>query len=330
MATVHYCTYFDHRYLSLGVALHASLRRHCQPFCLWVLCLTDECYTALVALALPDVMPLRLQDLEAHDAELLACKFGRNTIEYYFTSTPALMAWLLATRPEIDVLTYLDSDLFFFDRPNFLFDLFEGYSTLIVPHNFSKRNRHFLEKSGTYNVGWLTFRRDSDGIACLQWWRQRCLETVAGKDGQCGDQKYLDYFPSKFARVYVARHPGVDLAPWNLDNYRLSIGRDGRPFVDGLPVIFFHFSQLRRIASFLWRAPYRNFGVPVTSLIRTALFRPYLAEVRAAEKLSRQRLPPPTLMRGRSRRSRLLATLRELGALLLWGGGIWYIRGRTL
>jgi hypothetical protein len=332
MATAHYCTYFDHRYLSLGLALHASLRRHCSPFRLWALCLSDECYAVVKSLAFPDLIPLRLSDLEAHDPELLAVKGGRTTLEYYFACTPALIAWLLATEPEIDVLTYLDSDLYFFSSPQLLFDAFADYSIFIVPHNFSQRNMHFLEKSGIYNVGWVSFRRDEYGLACLRWWRMRCLETTAAANGQCGDQKYLDHFPEKFSRVYIERHPGVNLAPWNLDNYQLSVSQSGTPLVDGIPVIFFHFSQLRRITSFLWRVPYRNFGVSVNRLTRTALFRPYLADVVAAEKLAGYDLSTPTQVPGRAslRHGRLLQMLHELVGMLTYGGGIWIIGGRAV
>jgi hypothetical protein len=328
--TAQYCTYFDHRYLSLGLALHASMRRHCQPFRLWVLCLTEECHAALSKLALPDVVPLRLETLEAHDPELLAAKRDRQTIEYYFTCTPSLIGYVLAQVPEA-VVTYLDADLFFLQRPDVVFDGFADHSILIVPHGFSKANAHLVDSSGIYNVGWVSFRRDEAGLACLRWWRERCLESCSRENGQCGDQKYLDDFPRKFARVLISRHPGVNLAPWNLDNRRLSIGADGKPLAEGEPVIFFHFSQLRRITAFLWRAPYGNFGAPMTPLARRALFRPYLAEVVAAEKRAGYHLPPPTLTHGRSflRRTRWLAAVREILALALRGGGIWVLGGRA-
>jgi hypothetical protein len=92
-----------------------------------------------------------------------------------------------------------------------------------------------------------------------------------------------------------------------------------------VPVIFFHFSQLRRVARFLWRAPYRMFGVPITSDVRKFLFRPYLRAVAAAEKLGGYTLPPPVLSHGRTffRANRFLAVIRELSALPLRGGGIW-------
>jgi hypothetical protein len=322
---MHYCTYFDHRYLSLGLALYASMQRRCSTFCLWVLCLTDECYDTVASLELPHLIPLRLSELEAFDKELLDSKENRPSIEYYFTCTPSLMRWIFARRPDIDVLTYLDSDLFFFKDPAPLFVDFRDHSVFIVPHRFSRQNQHLARTSGDFNVGWLSLRRDQHGFECLEWWRQSCLRSCARTDGQCGDQMYLNEFPVRFSNVYICDNPGVNLAPWNLDNYQLTADPSGAPEVDGVPVIFFHFSQLRRVARFLWRAPYRMFGVPITSDVRKFLFRPYLRAVAAAEKLGGYTLPPPVLSHGRTffRANRFLAVIRELSALPLRGGGIW-------
>ena len=41
MANRVYCTYFDHNYLSRGLALYHSLQRHAPGARLWVLCLSE-------------------------------------------------------------------------------------------------------------------------------------------------------------------------------------------------------------------------------------------------------------------------------------------------
>jgi hypothetical protein len=334
-AVAHYCTYFDHRFLSRGLALHASMRRHCGAFRLWVLCLSEECHAVLTALALPDLVPLRLQDLEAHDGALLAAKRDRALIDYYFTCTAALLAWLFATRSEIDVLTYVDADVYFFGSPGFLLEEFRGSSVLIVPHAFSDRNRH-LERFGRYNVGWLTFRRDASGLACLAWWRRSCLDWCRDEagEGRFADQKYLDEFPARFSGVRIVAHPGVDVAPWNLDRYRISLEPDGAPRVDGEPIVFYHFHGLRRLAPFLWKTQTRQFGARLTRLVRRSIYAPYLAALDAAETTIRPllevRAPPLERVGARSYRSRLLSTLRVVAALLLRGGGLWVIGKKVL
>ncbi len=110
----YFCTYFDHRYLSRGIALYRSLKEHCPDFKLWVLCLSCECYEILNQLNLDSVCLIPLADIEEGDKELLKAKGNRSLIEYYFTLTPSLPLYILNHFSEVDLITYLDSDLFSF------------------------------------------------------------------------------------------------------------------------------------------------------------------------------------------------------------------------
>lgn len=329
-ALAYYCTYFDERYLTRGVALHASLRRHCTPFRLFVLCMSDACYSQLSALALPDVVPLRIETLEAGDPALAAVKQNRSAIEYYFTCTPALMVWLLDTQPDIDLLTYLDADLFFFARPDVLFEGMIGASTLIVPHRFSARNAA-MAQWGIFNVGWVSFHRDADGLACLRWWRDACIDWCRDvlEGDRFADQKYLDQFATRFKGVRIDNHPGVNLAPWNLDNYRLTAGKDGTPHVDGQPVIFFHFHRLRRVSPWLWQTPHPDYGAPLDRTVRRLLYAPYLADLDAAERQT-QCARAPVLRRDAAAMGAWQERLRAIAAVLWRGGGLWMAGDRLL
>ena len=88
MAKRVYCTYFDHNYLSRGLALYHSLQRHAPDLSLWVLCLNDICYRALAELDLPNLVLRRIADFEAADPEVAATRSTRSTLEYYFTCSP--------------------------------------------------------------------------------------------------------------------------------------------------------------------------------------------------------------------------------------------------
>src|SRR4051812_8288169 len=95
-----YCTYFDHNYLSRGLALYHSLQRQAPGSRLWVLCLSDACYQILVAHDLPQMLPVRLADFEAADPEVADTHADRSTVEYYFTCTPAWMLFVLTREPD--------------------------------------------------------------------------------------------------------------------------------------------------------------------------------------------------------------------------------------
>src|SRR4051812_11369528 len=125
MAKRVYCSYFDHNYLSRGLALYHSLQRHAPGSRLWVLCLSEACHRILAALDLPNILPVRLADLEAADPEVAATRSGRSAIEYYFTCTPAWMLFVLEREPGAEWVTYLDGDLFFYASPETVYDELE-------------------------------------------------------------------------------------------------------------------------------------------------------------------------------------------------------------
>ena len=284
MKTLEFCAYFDHHYFDRGVALYTSLMEHCPGARLWVLCLSEECYRALTALALPDLVPVRLEEFESGNSALAAAKANRSRIEYYFTCTASLMDWIFARNPEISVLTYLDSDMFFFSSPAAIFQAFEGHSSLIIGHRFPPALKA-REVYGKYNVGWVSFRRDPDGLACLAWWRDRCLEWCYDRleGDRFADQKYLDRFSEMFPGVFVLAKPGANLAPWNMANHRLE-GRGGHLMVDGEPLIFFHFHNFKKIGPF-WHTRHWENAFSARPFLARVLYRPYIQALAAARAL---------------------------------------------
>ncbi len=316
----HYCTYFDSRYLSRGLALYHSLRRVSPDGRLWVLCLDDVCHETLRSLNLDGVSPVKLSDVESADPEFFSIKGSRSTLEYYFTCTPVLMSFLFNRNPDIELITYVDADIHFYKSPSFLFDAFRDSSVQIVPHRYSARNRA-LEKWGLYNVGWVTFRRDEAGLACLSWWRASCIEWCYDRleGDRFADQKYLDQFPLKFSGVQIIEHPGVNVAPWNLDTGRLARSAGGELSFRGEPVIFFHFHKLRQAAPSLWQTRLGDYGATLDRATRDWLYIPYIRQLVAAEREMRalrrdeQRAQP--LLRGGTRPVRALGnSIRAIAA----------------
>jgi len=274
--TRHFCTYFDRRYLPNALALVDSLRRHGGDFRLWALCLDDAAHAALKALAIAEVSPIRLADFEHGDDGLAAAKQNRSTVEYYFTCTPSLPLFVLRTRPEVDAITYLDADLFFFSDLAPLFEEIGASSVAIIPHRFPAANAPRFERYGIFNVGWLTFRRNDAAMACLGWWRERCLEWCFDREEptRFADQKYLDDWPSRFEDVHVVAHKGANVASWNLANYGLT-RRDGRVFVDDEPLIFFHFHHLKRRRTWLFETDFAPHGARFNRILKEDVFTPY-------------------------------------------------------
>ena len=127
-------------------------------------------------------------------------------------------------------MTYLDGDLFFFASPETIYAELQDAAVAIIPHRYAARIGR-LRKFGTYNVGWVGARNDSDGTAVIKWWREKCIEWCHDiVDGdRFADQGYLDSFPRLFSRVRIIDNIGANLAPWNIGNYRIDFlrGRSG-------------------------------------------------------------------------------------------------------
>ena len=97
-----------------ALTLLDSLRRFGGEFKLYALCLDEQSLFVIQALGIDNVVPIQIAELENYDPELAATKATRSLIEYYFTITPCWPLYLFDTFNQIEQITYLDADLYFF------------------------------------------------------------------------------------------------------------------------------------------------------------------------------------------------------------------------
>jgi hypothetical protein len=288
-----YCTYFDHHYLARGLALHYSLQRHSPRAQLWVLCLSNACHQILLDLNLPGIVPVQLADFEAADPEVAATKSTRSLIEYYFTLSPAWMAYVCDRATGAEWVTYLDSDLFFFAPPDPIYDEMEDAAFGIIPHRFS-RGLEDQRRFGLYNVGWVSARGRDDGAAVLRWWRERCIEWCYDRveDDRFADQRYLDRLPGLFERVHVVGHLGANLAPWNFADFRLEMNNGTVEIEQRYKLLFFHFYGVKRSGTYYFNS-HRLYRAPFPELVKYHIYEPYTVALAAAERKILPYLPEP-------------------------------------
>ena len=277
----HFCTYFDQHYLPRGLALYFSLRKHCSSFQLWVLCMDRACYTALSHMSFPGLNPILLDDFEKDDVGLLDSKKNRSRIEYYFTVTPSLPLFILNRYPALENITYVDADLFFFADPRPVYDEVGESSIALIPHRFEEKLRRLVAR-GRYNVGFLYLRRDRNGLAFLNWWRNQCLAWCYDRleGDRFADQKYLDRAPELFDSVTVIKNIGANLAPWNVGNYKIAWDHQ-HVRVDDQPLLFYHFHGFRRVTRWLYDPNLMIYRVPLTKEIRAGIYQPYIETLSA-------------------------------------------------
>lgn len=244
MRTRHFCTLFDSNYLLKGVTMLRTLKQHCPGAHVHVLCMDEQTQTILTQLEIPHTTCIPLSKLE--DEALLAAKNDRSVAEYCWTLSSNLPWYVLQHNLQIDFITYVDSDLLFYSPVQPLFDEIGDASVAIIEHRFTPRLQ-YLEVNGRFCVEWVSFRRDEEGMACLERWRQQCIEWCYYRleDKRMGDQKYLDEWPQRYSNLHILQHVGAGVAPWNYAQYQFDKNSAGQITVDGAPLIFYHFHQFQ-------------------------------------------------------------------------------------
>lgn len=244
MTTRYFCTLFDSGYLLKGLAMIRSLARFCPDLKIHVLCMDEQTKYILQSLGLPFVNLITLAEVE--NEELLKVKVDRGVAEYCWTLSSCFTWYIIQNHPEIDLLTYVDADLFFYSDVQPLFDEIGDASIAIIEHRFTPRLKH-REVNGRFCVEWVGFRRDEQGLACLSRWRNQCIEWCYYRleDGKMGDQKYLDEWPGRYSSCHILMHPGAGVAPWNYAQYSFGIDHSGNITVEEAPLIFYHFHQFQ-------------------------------------------------------------------------------------
>lgn len=285
-STLSFCTLFDSKYITKGVALYKSLRRHVQQFRLWALCLDDATYQTLQQLALSGVEPISLDDLEKVDRQLRIAKQNRPHRNYVLTCKPALISYVLQLDEQAETMTYLDADLYFFSAPSPIYTEMRDHSAAFVKHDFATKHAEYNAIYGAYNSGFVAFRRDSAGKECLKFWRERCLVSceIDRHQGRYLDQKYLEDMHVLFKGVKIISNRGAGRAPWNLINDAYSINGNNQVTVESERLIFFHFSMLERIAGpiFISLLPFEV--RPSRTLVRS-VYGTYLIELTKTERM---------------------------------------------
>jgi len=293
-----FCTLFDSNYASRGLSLYRSLEKHCgNDFVLTVLCMDEEVRHALAAMSLPKVRLWRVEDIG--DAELLEVRKTRPRREFCWTCPGPLMLSLLGEAGGGSIVTYLDADLMFFSDIKPIYDELGDKDILIHGHNFAPRFESYAKASGIFNVGLISVRNSAQGMGCLTRWRAQNMEKceLDPDNGYCGDQKYLDEWPSLYSGLVILQHPGGGVAPWNAEAHEVT-EEGGKVMIDGRPLIFYHFHALRVVVAGNWGRWFAipSIGYDFSLAVRRLIYRPYIAALRkSAWDLKKAGLSAPIL-----------------------------------
>ncbi|MEG8028196.1 putative nucleotide-diphospho-sugar transferase [Sphingomonas aerolata] len=231
-------------YLSKAVAMCTSVLTH-DPYAQPVILVVDRKCDVTIDDARIEL--LWAEDIDFPDYRRSAFKY--NIIELNTALKPHAALHLLRRYEKV---IYLDPDTFAFSSLRPLFDDLDRHDFLLSPHALSpfeddrRPDDIDLLRFGAYNLGFFAVRATDAGRAVLAWWDRRCQKDCWYEPslGLGVDQKWMDLAPAYFGGVHIVRHPGVNVAFWNLHERTIARDADGLWTINAThPLIFAHFSS---------------------------------------------------------------------------------------
>ena len=110
------------------------------------------------------------------------------------------------------------------------------------------------------------------------------------EDGRFAEQKYLDNWPTRFEGVKVLQHKGANLAPWSLPNYEIR-QEGGKVWIDGQPLIFFHFHNFKQINCWIYDSGVGRFSAALSPVARRTIYGSYIHCVKETTRRGEQLIP---------------------------------------
>jgi len=243
------CTIVSPNYLAYARTLASSYMAHHPGHRFFVLVVADHAEPSVFASEADVFTPVSLHHIGLEDVYREAMKY--DILELNTNVKPTFLKHLIGTY-DLEKLVYLDPDIFVYAPLTPVFDALSTYDAVLTPHmttpifDGKSPSEQDLLYNGTYNLGFFAVRRSDEGYRILTWWEQRCLELgfSEGRSGLFVDQKWMNHAPGFFPNLLISRHPGLNMAYWNLHERTLAESSAGYVVNATELLCFFHFSGI--------------------------------------------------------------------------------------
>ena len=245
-----YYTSINLAYLPKARVLAKTLKAHNQN-AYFILLLCEEIPEYLIPEQEPFDEIITIFDLALPVSNLKQWMYMHNITEL---ATAVKGQALLNFLGRSDKVVYLDPDIMVFHDLSELEQLLDTFSVVVTPHQLVPDSDTVAIEGdeigsllrGTYNFGFYAANNSNEGKHFATWFRDRllhyCYDEV--ENGLFTDQKWGNLVPAMFNNVCIWRNPGCNVSTWNLCNRKVTQDKDGVYSVNGVPLVFFHFSGI--------------------------------------------------------------------------------------
>jgi hypothetical protein len=229
------CAIISKTRLHQALAMIESIINYNSSYQFYLFCVDDESYELLSRMTLKRTTVIK--DSNINNKMLIEAKQERKLSQYCWTLKPYAILHIFNEFDNIHRVIYVDTDIYFYSDPETIFKNAPKWSVLYTTHKVNN----------LANGGFVCFKRDRTGLSALEWWKKQCIKWCSeyyDEHGNLGDQGYLNSFKQMYSKIHCSKRPGVNVAPWNQHLLEFEY-IDGKIYVNGTRLIFFHFSCLR-------------------------------------------------------------------------------------
>lgn len=246
-----FCTIITSEYQPLVFALHDSLIEHGKrDELLYVLIAEKSDKTKRTILETEGIRYVFVDDIcqSGYGKKIYDKYFQTNLNSFRWSIKPVLVNYLISVE-NLDKVLFLDSDLFFFNDFEFLFQMLDDSDVLLSPHwrssnpNLDAKNFELQFTGGIFNGGFFGINRNA--TVAMEWWAMvgEFVCEINPSKGRFGVQTHLSLMPVLFEGIEVLRHRGCNVANWNQLECKRTLGANGEVLInDEYPVVFIHFT----------------------------------------------------------------------------------------
>jgi hypothetical protein len=172
-----------------------------------------------------------------------------NIIELNTSVKPAFFHHIFQEYQPAKVI-YLDPDILVLSSFEELLQILQSKNIVITPHMCSPiddeytQSDHQLLSTGVFNLGFIALSDYTKVSDFLNWWQERLFKYGYANlsKNMFYDQLWINYVPALYENYYILKHPGYNMANWNLHERILSVYNEQYMVNTDFALRFFHFS----------------------------------------------------------------------------------------